>query len=126
MSLEGPAQRLTIYVGSSDTLHGKNLALAIVELCRAEGLAGATVSRGIMGFGRHSRIHRAHFLGLSEDLPERIEIVDAPEQIGRILPLVQAMLDGGLILVQPVDVLAYSHHANRSGPTPELPQEERR
>ena len=86
MPLEGDAQRLTIYLGSSDTWHGRNLALAIVERCRAEGIAGVTVSRGIMGFGKHSRIHRAHLLGLSEDLPERIDIVDRADRIARVLP----------------------------------------
>ena len=65
MSLHGQAQRLTIYIGSSDTWHGRNLALAIVEKCRSEGIAGATVSRGLMGFGKQSRVHKAHLLGLS-------------------------------------------------------------
>jgi PII-like signaling protein len=110
MPLEGKAKRLTIYIGSSDTWHGRNLALAIVERCRSLGLAGATVSRGIMGFGKQSRIHRAHILGLSEDLPERIEIVDQPVKIELALPLLQEMVDGGLILIQYVTVLKYQHH----------------
>jgi len=114
MELDGDVKRLTIYVGSSDTIHGKNLALAIVEHCRSEGLAGATVSRGIMGYGGHSRIHRAHLLGLSEDLPERIEIIDRRENIERVLPGIQAMVDGGLILVQAVQVLTYRPHVARS------------
>ncbi len=110
MDLDGDALKLTIYVGSSDTIRGKNLAVAIVEHCRSEGLAGATVSRGIMGYGVHSRIHRSHLLGLSEDLPERIEIIDGREKIERILPGIQAMVDGGLILVQAVRVLTYRPH----------------
>ena len=84
---------------------GENLALAIVERCRAEGLAGVTVSRGIMGFGKHSLIHRAHLLGLSEDLPERIDIVDRREQIARSCRPLEAMLDGGLMVIQDVKVL---------------------
>ena len=62
MPVEGDAQRVTVYVGSSDTWHGRNLAMAIVDLCRKMGLAGATASLGVMGFGKHSRIHRAHLL----------------------------------------------------------------
>ena len=80
MIIDGPAQKVTIYVGSRDLWHGRNLAVAIVERCRELGLAGATMTRGIMGFGKNSRIHRAHLLGLSDDLPERIEVVDSPEQ----------------------------------------------
>jgi len=118
MPLEGDAQRLTIYLGSSDTWHGRNLALAIVERCRAEGLAVVTVSRGIMGFGKHSLIHRAHLLGLSEDLPERIDIVDRAEQIARVLPALEEMLDGGLMVIQDVKVLHYRHH---EGPDRETP-----
>jgi PII-like signaling protein len=111
MPLHGQAQRLTIYIGSSDTWHGRNLALAIVERCRSEGIAGATVSRGLMGFGKQSRVHKAHLLGLSDDLPERIEIIDSPSRIAQLLPVLEAMVDGGLILVQEVRVLRYEPHA---------------
>ncbi len=107
MIMEGDARRVTIYVGSKDTWHGRNLAESIVERCRTSGLAGATVVRGIMGFGKHSRIHRAHLLGLSDDLPERIEIVDCRERIDVILPLLDEMVGGGLILVEDVRVV---HH----------------
>jgi PII-like signaling protein len=113
MKIEGPAQRVTVYLGSSDTWHGRNLALAIVERCRELGIAGATVSRGIMGFGGHSRIHRAHFLGLSEDLPERIEIVDRPDRIAQVLSVLEEMIGGGLILVNEVQVIRYLHEPKR-------------
>jgi uncharacterized protein len=116
MPLEGDAQRLTIYLGSSDTWHGRNLALAIVELCRAEGIAGVTVSRGIMGFGKHSRIHRAHLLGLSEDLPERIDIIDRVDRIAHIMPVLEEMVDGGLVVLQDLKVLRYQHHERPEGP----------
>jgi PII-like signaling protein len=102
MPLEGDVQRVTIYVGSSDTWHGQNLASAIVAACRKLGLAGATAARGFMGFGHQSRIHRAHLLGLSEDLPERIEVIDRPEKIAAILPQLEAMVGGGLIMVDDV------------------------
>lgn len=104
------AQRVTVYLGSSDTWHGANLASAIVERCRQMGLAGATASLGVMGFGKHSRIHRAHMLGLSEDLPERIEIVDRPDRIARLLPVLQEMVQGGLVIVQTVHVLNGQEH----------------
>ena len=111
MMIEGDARRLTIYVGSRDTWHGKNLAAAIVERCRALGMAGATLTRGIMGFGKNSRIHRAHFLGLSDDLPERIEVVDSPERIDALLPALDEMVGAGLIVVEDVKVIRY-----REGP----------
>jgi PII-like signaling protein len=107
MPIEGQAQRVTVYIGSSDTWHGRNLALAIVEHCRKMGIAGATASQGVMGFGKHSRIHRAHLLGLSQDLPERIEIVDRADRIAALLPVLQEMVGGGLIVVEDVQVVVY-------------------
>ena len=115
MMIEGDARRVTIYVGSQDTWHGKNLAAAIVERCRSMGMAGATLTRGIMGFGKNSRIHRAHLLGLSDDLPERIEVVDRPERIDELLPVLDEMVGGGLIVVEDVHVLRY-----REGPAAPL------
>jgi uncharacterized protein len=109
MQIEGEAQRLTVYLGSTDCWQGKNLALEIVERCRALGLAGATVTRGLMGFGKTSRIHRAHFLGLSEDLPERVEIVDRAEKIAQLLPALEEILSGGLIVLEDVHVVHYAH-----------------
>jgi uncharacterized protein len=109
MMIEGDARRVTIYVGSRDTWHGKNLAESIVERARALGLAGATMVRGIMGFGKNSRIHRAHLLGLSDDLPERIEIVDCPERIDEHLPVLEEMVGAGLIVVEDVRVVRYRH-----------------
>ena len=96
-------------MGSSDTWHGQNLALAIVERCRAMGMAGATASRGVMGFGPHLRLHRAHMLGLSEDLPERIEVVDRPERIVRLLPALEEMVGEGLVVLEDVRVVRYLH-----------------
>ena len=110
MPIEGQAQRVTVYIGSSDTWHGRNLALAIVESCRALGIAGATASVGVMGFGRHSVIHRAHLLGLSSDLPERVEIVDRPDRVEALLPVLEEMVGGGLIILQDVQAVHYRHH----------------
>jgi PII-like signaling protein len=113
MIIDGPAQKVTIYVGSQDLWHGRNLAVAIVERCREMGLAGATMTRGVMGFGKHSRIHRAHLFGLSDDLPERIEVIDSRERIALILPILDEMVDGGLVLVQDVEVVHYRHHEKK-------------
>jgi uncharacterized protein len=74
------------------------------------GIAGATASLGVMGFGQNSRIHRAHFLGLSEDLPERIEVVDLPERIALLLPALEEMVEGGLMIVEDVRAIRYGHH----------------
>jgi PII-like signaling protein len=109
MKIEGEGKRVTVYVGSTDTWGGRNLAIAIVETCREIGLAGATVSRGVMGFGKHSVIHKAHLLGLSDDLPEKIEVVDRPEEIERLLPVLDQMIGGGLIVVEDVHVVRYLH-----------------
>lgn len=115
MMIEGEARRLTVYVGSQDTWHGKNLAAAIVERCRAMGMAGATLTRGIMGFGKNSRIHRAHLLGLSDDLPERIEVVDRPDRIEALLPALDEMVGAGLIVVEDVQVIRYREHPAAPG-----------
>ena len=109
MKIEGAAQQVTIYIGSTDTWHGRNLSAAIITQCRNMGIAGATASLGVMGFGKNSRIHRAHLLGLSEDMPERIEIVDRPEHIERLLPVLEEMVGGGLIVVEDVHVVRYLH-----------------
>jgi PII-like signaling protein len=109
MKIEGEGKRVTVYVGSADTWGGRNLAVAIVERCRELGLAGATVTRGVMGFGKHSVIHKAHLLGLSDDLPEKIEVIDKPEEIERLLPILDQMLGGGLIVVEDVHVVRYLH-----------------
>jgi PII-like signaling protein len=114
MAVEGEAQRVTVYVGSSDQWQGRNLALAIVERCRKMGIAGATASLGVMGFGKQSRVHRAHLLGLSTDLPERIEIVDRPERIAELLPILDEMVDGGLIILEDVRAIRYRHHGEPS------------
>lgn len=107
--IEGPAKAVEILVGESDRWHGKPLYAAIVELARSEGLAGATVTRGVMGFGAHSRIHTAGILSLSEDLPMVVTIVDKPERIDAFLPLLDEMVSGGLVLSWPVTVERYVH-----------------
>jgi PII-like signaling protein len=107
MRIEGEGKLLRIFVGESDTWHGKPLYQAIVERVRAEGLAGATVLRGIEGFGADSRIHTSRILRLSEDLPVVIEIADTAERIDRIVPLLDEMVTEGLVTLERVDIIAY-------------------
>lgn len=98
---------MRIFVGESDVWHGKPLYQAIVERIREEGLAGATVLRGVEGFGASSRIHTARILRLSEDLPVVIEIVDTEEQVNRILPLLDEMVAEGMVTTERVHIVAY-------------------
>lgn len=109
MKIEGPGKLIRIYIGEADQWHGQALFNAIVELARREGLAGATVTRGIEGFGAHSRIHTTSILRLSEDLPIKVEIIDAAERIDRFLPLLDEMVTEGLITIQDCEVVKYVH-----------------
>ena len=109
MKIEGPGKQVRIFIGESDRWHHKPLADAIVEMIRAEGLAGATVSRGLAGFGANSRIHTAHVLRLSEDLPIVIDVIDRPDRIEKILPKLDEMVQEGLVVVSDVEVLLYRH-----------------
>lgn len=101
------ARLLRIFIGESDTYDGRPLYQAIVELMRKEGLAGATVLRGIEGFGKSSRLHAAHILRLSEDLPIVIECVDAFEKIEAVLPALDGMIGDGLVTLEKVEVRVY-------------------
>lgn len=107
MKLEGEAQLLRIFIGENDRWHGKPLYEAIVMKARELHLAGATVLRGPMGFGAHSRLHTAKVLRLSEDLPFIIEIVDTEEKIALLLPHIDDMVEEGLITLEKVHVIKY-------------------
>ncbi|WP_114312234.1 DUF190 domain-containing protein [Thermus caldifontis] len=107
MKLEGEAKLLRIFVGESDRHGGKPLYEAIVLEAKRQGLAGATVFKGFMGFGGHSRIHTAKVLQLSEDLPVMIEIVDTEEKIRAFLPVLDGMVKEGLVTLEKVEVIRY-------------------
>jgi PII-like signaling protein len=107
VKLEGEGKLLRIFVGESDRWQGIPLFEAIVRKVREAGGAGATVIRGIEGFGAHSRIHTARILRLSEDLPIVIEIVDTAEQVDALLPLLDEMIEDGLVTIETVRVLRY-------------------
>src|ERR1700746_724796 len=109
MKITGPAKLLRVYVGEADQWQGQSLSNAIVDRARKEGLAGATVTRGIEGFGANSRIHTTSILRLSEDLPVKIEIIDVAERIEKFLPLLDEMVTEGLITVQDCEIVKYVH-----------------
>lgn len=98
---------LRIFIGESDRWHGQPLYEAIVLKARELHLAGATVLRGPMGFGAHSRMHTAKILRLSQDLPMVIEVVDAEEKIEMLLPHIDEMVEEGLITMEKVRVVRY-------------------
>lgn len=104
---KGERVLMRIHIGESDRYHGKPLYQQIVELLRARHYAGATVLRGIMGFGPSSKLHTDRFLELSSDLPIVIECIETEERIEAILPELDAMLGGGLITLERARVIMY-------------------
>lgn len=107
MSIPEDEYLLRIFVGESDRCGHHPLYEAIVLRARESGLKGATVLRGVMGFGRHSTIHTAKILRLSEDLPMVIEIVDRLEKIEQFIPLLHEMIADGLVTLERVRVIHY-------------------
>ena len=114
MKSPSDAQLLRIFIGESDKYRGRPLYEAIVLLAREHDIAGATVVRGIMGFGAHSRMHTATLLRLSEDLPMVIEIVDKPDKIQDILPELDQMIEEGLVTLEPIKVISYRNTKNKN------------
>jgi hypothetical protein len=106
MRLPEEAQRLRIFVGESDQHAGHPMYEVIVDEARRQGMAGATVLRGTLGFGAHSQIHTAKVLRISENLPMVIEIVDKPERIAQFLPVLDTMMKEGLTL-ETIQALVY-------------------
>jgi len=109
MKLPEQAVLLRIFFGESDKLHGKPLYEQIVLKARELNLAGATVVRGILGFGADSRIHTAKLLELSEDLPVIIEIVDTQEKIDALMPYIDEHVVEGLVTLEDIRVIKYRH-----------------
>lgn len=101
-------QQLTIYIGESDHWHHQPLYTALIEIARQRGIAGATATRAIAGYGKHSTIHTTQLWELSSDLPIVVTIIDREEAIADFLPLVREMVKDGLVTLQPVRII---HHA---------------
>ena len=110
MKLSENGQLLRVFIGESDVWHGEPLYRAIVLKARELGLAGATVLRGPMGFGAHSRMHTTRLLELSTDLPILVEIVDSAEKLRELLPFLDEAVLEGLITIEEVRVLKYRHN----------------
>jgi hypothetical protein len=117
MKIAGEGKLLRIFIGEADRWHGRPLYTALVEKARELGLAGATVWRGIEGYGAGSRIHTARILRLSENLPVIVEIVDGEEQIRAALPTLDAMIEaaggGGLVTLEAAEIIKYTHGTPR-------------
>jgi PII-like signaling protein len=108
--ITGPGVRVRAYFGERDHYHGKPLWSALLEYLHAEHAAGATVTRGIAGYGANSKIHAASIVDLSADLPLILEWVDTEELVERLLPTIEEMLPGGLITTDPVTIIRYQAH----------------
>ena len=107
MKIEVDARQLTIIVNSTDQWHGRPLYSAIVQLCEQRGVAGATVTRCVEGYGTHHQLHTIRLLELSENLPVRIDVVDLPERIESLLAALDGMVREGLVTVSAVRVIRY-------------------
>lgn len=110
MKFEGKGKLVRIFIGESDRCGNRPLYEAIVRLARKEGLAGATVFRGIEGYGANSRLHTTRILRLSEDLPMMIEIADRDEKIRGLLPHLDDMVTEGLITLEDIEIIKYTHN----------------
>jgi len=116
MELDGKSKLLRIFIGEIDKIGHKPLYEVILHEARKEGIAGATVLRGIMSYGASTRIHTAKLIDISEDLPIVIEIIDAEEKINAFIPIVNSLFEqcgrGGLITTEQVNVLYYKPKKN--------------
>ena len=108
MRSELQATRATVYVGETDRTDGKPLYQAIVAMLHAEGIPGATVTRGVMGYGQSSHVHAAHLLDVSEDLPVTVVFVDTAEKVEAALVKLEPLIESGLVVTEPVRAIRYS------------------
>jgi len=109
MRLEGKAKLLRIYFGEDDKWRDQPLYRAIVNKCRELDVAGATVYRGIEGYGASTLIRRSHLLSISHDAPVMVSVVDSEEKIRQLIPFLDEMVDEGLIALSDVEVIKYVH-----------------
>lgn len=115
MKLPSESVLLRIFIGETDKFKNRPLYKAIVEEARRRGMAGATVLKGMLGFGANSRIHTSQILRLSEDLPLVIEIVDREERIDEFLPELDKMIGEGLVTLEKARVITYRHNNHTGG-----------
>jgi len=112
IKIEGKAKMMRIYIGESDRWKEKPLYLALVEAMRANDIAGVTVYRGILGYGAHRRVHKEKPLHLSRDASIMLSAVDTEENLRAFLPLVDQMVEEGLVVFSDVDIIKYSYRAH--------------
>jgi PII-like signaling protein len=109
MKLEGKAKMLRVHFGEDDKWKDKPLYRAIVEKCRELDIAGATVFRGVEGYGASTLIHRSHLLSFSSDLPIMVSVIDSEDKVQKLIPYLDEMVDQGLIAISAVEVIKYVH-----------------
>jgi PII-like signaling protein len=112
--LPSEGELLRIFIGENDKRGRRPLYELIVDEARRRGMAGATVLRGVLGFGAHSRIHTAKILRLSEDLPMVVEIVDEPDKIAAFIPALDKMMSDGLVTLEKARVIVYRHSGRKA------------
>ena len=114
MDVEGPGKRVRIYVGEQDRAHGSHRPLweDLLNLLRDEHAAGATMFRGLAGFGAHSKLHMARLADLAPDLPVLVEWIDTPERIDHLMPRIVSLVESGTITVDAVTIVK---HTRRTG-----------
>jgi PII-like signaling protein len=117
MRLQGPAKRLTIFIGEADHYQHHSLSSEIIDRARRAGLAGCSVFRGAAGFGATGHLHTAHLLSLSEDLPVAIVVIDAAARVEAFLPQLDELVTGGLVILDDVEVIRYVANPERSSRT---------
>ena len=121
VALRGKATLMRVYVGEDDLWRGKKLYDAIVESLRANDIAGVTVYRGICGYGAHRRFHKEKRMSLSSDLPIMLSVVDEETKIRAYLPVLEQMVQEGLVVLSDVDVIKYTHRLAQPTPKMERP-----
>lgn len=113
MKLEGQAKLLRIHFGEDDKWQDRPLYQAIVERCRALDIAGATVYRGVEGYGASTLVRRPRNFGFSKDLPVMVQIIDVEENVQKLLPALDEMVSEGLIAMSDVEVIRYVHQEGK-------------
>jgi PII-like signaling protein len=114
LRIEGKGKLMQVYIGESDRWHGKPLYQALIEAMRANDLAGATVYRGVLGYGAHRRVHRESPLHLSRDASIMISVVDSEEKLQGFFPVLEQMVQEGLIVLSDAEIIKYAHRPLQS------------
>lgn len=111
MKIEGKANLMRIYIGESDRWKDKPLHVALLEAMRANDIAGVTVYRGILGYGAHGRVHKDKVMHMSHDASIMLSVIDREEKLQSFLPIVEQMVEEGLVVLSNVDIIKYSYRA---------------